>query len=50
LRSHAEAVLSDAYGAVVKQAALETDLPAAKFPKKCPYSFEQLLAVDVAEP
>jgi hypothetical protein len=47
LRSHAEAVLSDAYTAAVERAAAETGLRVQSFPEECPYSLEQLLSADV---
>jgi hypothetical protein len=49
LRNHGEAVLTDAYKDAVGQAAAETGLPADTFPVDCPYSFDQLLVIDVTE-
>jgi hypothetical protein len=49
LRNHAEAVLADAYAAAVELAAAETGLAADTFPAECPYTVEQLLAVNVTE-
>jgi hypothetical protein len=47
LRNHAEAVLPEAYAEAVERAAAETGLGAESFPGECPYTFEQLLSVDV---
>ena len=49
LRAHAEAVLPAAYANAVELAASETGLPDASFPTKCPYTVEQLFAIDLAE-
>ncbi len=46
LRSHAEAVLADAYTEAVERAVAETGLTAESFPDECPYSLEQLLSAD----
>ena len=49
LRNHAEAVLGEAYANAVELAAAETGLAGDTFPEECPYTLEQLLAVDVSE-
>jgi hypothetical protein len=49
LRAHAEAVLADAYGRAVTLAASETGLPRGDFPTTCPYTVEQMLAIDLPE-
>jgi hypothetical protein len=49
LRAHAEAVLPEAYENAVELATSETALPNASFPAVCPYTVEQLLAVDLPE-
>ena len=46
LRNHAEAVFSEAYAAGVRQAAAETGLHASTFPADCPYTLDQLEALD----
>jgi len=48
LREHAEAVLAEAYEDAVELAASETGLPGASFPAVCPYTIEQLFAIDLA--
>ncbi|HKM55673.1 MAG TPA: DUF29 domain-containing protein [Isosphaeraceae bacterium] len=48
LRTHAETVLPAAYENAVELAASETGVPAATFPKVCPLTVEQLLAIDVS--
>ena len=48
LRAHAEAALSGAYDDAVELAASETGLLKESFPADCPYTFEQLLAVDLS--
>lgn len=47
LRTHAEAVLPDAYRKAVERAAAETGLAPGMFPAHCPYSLEQLLSADL---
>lgn len=47
LRTHAEAVLADAYANAVEVVVAETGLAAGTFPEECPYRLERLLAVDV---
>ena len=47
LRTHAEAVLAEAYADAVEVAAAETGLAGGTFPEECPYRFEQLLMADV---
>jgi len=49
LRAHAESVLIEAYENAVERAASETALPKASFPAQCPYTVEQLLAIDLPE-
>jgi hypothetical protein len=49
LRTHAEAVLTEAYENAVELAASETGLPTAAFPGECPYTIEQLFAIDLSE-
>ncbi len=49
LRAHAEAVLPEAYENAVELAASETGLPRASFPADCPYTIEQLFAIDLPE-
>jgi hypothetical protein len=44
LRHHAESVLPQAYPRAVERATAETELPAASFPKNCPYTLEELLS------
>lgn len=38
LRNHAEATLAEVYADAVQQAAIETGLPAARFPADCPFT------------
>lgn len=47
LRTHAEAILPDAYRKAVERAAAETGLAPETFPAHCPYSLEQLLSADL---
>ena len=47
LRKHAKSVLAGAYADALALAAAESGLPAAKFPLKCPYTLDRLLAADV---
>lgn len=49
LRNHAEAVLQDAYENAVELAAVETDLPRSTFPAACPYTIDQLLAIELPD-
>jgi hypothetical protein len=49
LRNHAAAVLAAAYSNAVERAANETGLAIDQFPKECPYTIDQLLAVDLTE-
>jgi hypothetical protein len=46
LRSHAEAVLADAYTDAVEIAAAETSLAATTFPAECPFSLNELLTAE----
>jgi hypothetical protein len=47
LHNHAVSVLAEAYADARKQAAAETGLPRAKFPAKCSWDLDGLLADDV---
>ena len=47
LRTHADAVLPEAYADAVEQAAVETGLPRASFPALCPYTVAQLFEMDL---
>jgi hypothetical protein len=49
LRNHAEEVLGEVYPDAVERAAAETGLARDRVPAECPYSLEQLLAVELAE-
>ena len=49
LRGHAEAVLPAAYENAVGLAASETGLTGGSFPSACPYSVEQLFAIELPE-
>jgi hypothetical protein len=49
LRAHAEVVLPEAYANAVELAASETGLPRGSFPTDCPYTIEQLFAIDLSE-
>jgi hypothetical protein len=49
LRNHAESVLPQAYAKAVERAAAETGLPLEQWPTKCPYTFEQLLTIELPE-
>lgn len=49
LRTHAEAVLSEAYENALELAASETGLPRSSFPESCPYQVDQLFAIDLSE-
>jgi Domain of unknown function DUF29 len=49
LRNHAESVLPQAYADAVERAAAETGLPPEKWPADCPYTFEQLLTIELRE-
>ena len=49
LRNHAEAILNNVYVRAVERTVVETELPAATFPNKCPYDLDQLLSVDVTD-
>lgn len=49
LRAHAETVLPEVYANAVELAASETGLPRASFPVVCPYTVEQLFAIDLSE-
>ncbi len=48
LRNHAEAELESAYRAGVRQAAAQTGIEANAFPPQCPYSVQELLAIELA--
>jgi hypothetical protein len=43
LRRPSPAALERAYRNAVKQASIQTDLPAESFPRECPYTLEQIL-------
>jgi hypothetical protein len=49
LHAHAEAVLPEAYVNAVELAASETGLSADAFPAECPYTIEQLFAIELSE-
>jgi len=49
LLAHAGAVLPEAYDNAVELAASETGLPRTSFPAVCPYTVEQLFAIDLSE-
>jgi hypothetical protein len=49
LRNHAEAVLAEAYSKAVERATAETGLSRADFPADCPYTLDELLAVELPE-
>ncbi len=48
LRAHAESVLSTAYENAIELAASETGLPRSAFPPGCPYTVEQLFAIELS--
>ncbi len=47
LRTHAVAVLSEAYNEAVERAMAETGLALDTFPPSCPYSLTELLAIEL---
>ena len=49
LRSHAEAVLSEAYSEAVELAAAETRLPIVTFPTLCEFDLDGLLSIDLTD-
>ena len=49
LRNHAEEVLATVYPEAVELAAAETGIAAGGFPSACPYTLDQLVAVDLPE-
>ena len=49
LRTHAEAVLSEAYENALKLAEEEAGLPRSSFPESFPYQVEQLFAIYLSE-
>lgn len=49
LRSHAEAILSEAYAEAIELAAAETHLPLGTFPEACPHDLDGLMTIDVSE-
>ncbi len=49
LRNHGEAQVAELYPLAVERAAIQTGLPAATFPKECPYTFDQLLEIQLPE-
>jgi hypothetical protein len=46
LMNHALNVLADAYADARKQAAVETEMKASKFPKECPWNVDEVLSED----
>jgi hypothetical protein len=50
LRNHAEEVLAEVYPEAVERAAAVTGLSLDRFPAECPYTLDQLLAVELLEP
>jgi hypothetical protein len=46
LMNHAVNVLADAYADARKQAAVETQMKASKFPKECPWGLDGILSED----
>jgi hypothetical protein len=46
LRRYAGKSIADVYPDALRKASTETRLPLAAFPKKCPYSFDQLMDDD----
>jgi hypothetical protein len=49
LRNHASDVLAEVYPQAVERAAAEAGLPPDRFPLECPYTLDQLLAVELPE-
>jgi hypothetical protein len=49
LRNHAESVLPQAYADAIELAAAATGLSPEKWPADCPYTFEQLLTIELPE-
>lgn len=49
LRVHATEVLSETYKDAVELAASETKMPREAFPPACPYSFDQLLVIELPD-
>ena len=49
LRSHAEAILPEAFADAVELPTSETGLPQNTFPPVCPYTVDQLLAIELAD-
>ncbi len=49
LRVHATEVLSEAYKDAIELAASETKRQREAFPSECPYSFDQLLVIELPE-
>ena len=49
LGDHAEAVLADVYPEAVERALAESGLPPETFPEECPYTFDELLGIELAE-
>ncbi len=43
LKARLPQAIEDAYGDAILEAAIETDLPETRFPRACPFSFEQAL-------
>lgn len=49
LRNHASDVLAEVYPEATERAAAETGLASDRFPVECPYTLDQLLAVELPE-
>ncbi len=49
LLNHGVERLPASYGKAVRRAAAQTGLPVSRFPKECPYTFDQLLEVELPE-
>lgn len=49
LRNHGEAKVAELYPLAVERAAIQTGLPVSGFPTECPYTFGQLLAIELPE-
>ncbi len=49
LRNHASEILAEVYPEAAERAAAETGLAPDRFPAECPYTLDQLLAVELPE-
>jgi hypothetical protein len=49
LRNHAEAELSGAYRAALRQASADTGIEVTAFPQQCPYTVQQLLQIELPQ-